>query len=95
MLKEKRRIAALLLAALLLTAGLTGCSTAGETAESEPFTMTYTSLETDGFALMTENSRYQLHANGKTAEVAVTDKKTGAVWTSNPLGREMCIRDRR
>ena len=88
MLKEKRRIAALLLAALLLTAGLTGCSTAGETAESEPFTMTYTSLETDGFALMTENSRYQLHANGKTAEVAVTDKKTGAVWTSNPLGRE-------
>ena len=60
MLKEKLRIAALLLAALLLTAGLTGCSTAGETAESEPFTMTYTSLETDGFALMTENSRYQL-----------------------------------
>ena len=25
---------------------------------------------------------------GKTAEVAVTDKETGAVWTSNPLGRE-------
>ena len=35
MLKEKRRIAALLLAALLLTAGLTGCSTAEETAESD------------------------------------------------------------
>lgn len=36
MLKEKRRIAALLLAALLLTAGLTGCSTAGRRQNQNP-----------------------------------------------------------
>ena len=86
-MRNGKQRAAVLLLTILLTAGLFGCSNEPAT-ESEPFTMTYTTLETDGFAVMAENDRFQLLANGATAEVAVADKQNGAVWYSNPPERE-------
>ncbi len=45
-------------------------------------------VETEGFEVVAENSRYQLQTNSATAEIAVVCKQTGAVWYSNPQDRD-------
>ncbi len=44
-------------------------------------------VETEGFEVVAENSRYQLQTNSATAEIAVACKSTGTVWYSNPQDR--------
>jgi hypothetical protein len=40
-----------------------------------------------GFSLVEENDEAQLYVNGKTAEIAVKNKSTNAMWYSNPVDR--------
>ncbi len=55
-----------------------GC---GDTREPSKFQKI---VEPKGFKAAAENDSLALFVNGSTTEIAVLDKKTGALWYSNP-----------